>query len=96
MHIAQEDPILFEIFDLTQLYSTKLRAIVPNTNYLKPIVLRFKTIIHNSISKIICSFCMYGGYTHSGKKFFTVDIFRKKASKFAKLKVETHIWDNLK
>ena len=61
MHIAQEVPVLFEIFYfLTQWYKTKLRAIVP-TNYFKPFILKFKTFIYISNSKIMDNFCKYEG-----------------------------------
>ena len=50
---------------LTQWYRTKLLAIVPNRNYFKPIILKLKTFIYNSDSKIIYNFCMYGGNTSS-------------------------------
>ena len=62
MHIAHEVPPLLEIFEfLTQWYRTKLRAIVPNANYFKPIILKFKILIYNSDSKIMFNFCIYGG-----------------------------------
>ena len=38
---------------------------------------------------------MYGGNTPPGEKFFTVNFFRKKTSKYAKLIVESCICDNL-
>ena len=49
------------------------------------------------------NFCVYGGNTlsvvgeatASGVKFFTVGIFRKEASKYGKLILGPHIWDNL-
>ena len=48
-------------------------------------------------------FCTYGGNAPPvggggnppGEKFFTIGIFRKKASKYAKLMVEPYIYDNL-
>ena len=46
-------------------YRTKLRAIVSNTNYFKPIILKFKMYIYNSNSKITYSFCIHGGNTPS-------------------------------
>ena len=51
------------LISLTQWYRTKLRAIVPNRNYFKPIILKFKTFIYNSGSKIIYNCCIYGGNT---------------------------------
>ena len=51
------------LISLTQWYRTKLRAIVPNRNYFKPIISKFKTIIYNSYSKIIHNFCMHAGNT---------------------------------
>ena len=88
---------------LTQWYRTKLRAIVPNRNYFKPIILKFETFIYNSGSKIIYNFCTYGGNTPPrrgrsnppGEKFFNAGIFRKNASKYAKLMVERYVCDNL-
>ena len=52
---------------------------------------------------MIHDFCIHGGYTPSvggeviasGKKFFTVGIFRKNTSKYAELMVEPYICDNL-
>ena len=41
---------------LTQWYSTKLHAIVPNMNYFKPVILKFKTFIYNSNNKIMHNF----------------------------------------
>ena len=71
-------------------------------NHFKTIILKFKTFIYNSDSKIIYNFCMYGGNTlpvgeeviPSGEKFFTDGIFRKNTSKYAKLMVEAYISDN--
>ena len=51
------------LISLTQGSRTKLRATVPNTNYFKPIILKFKKFNYNSNTKIICNFCMYGGRT---------------------------------
>ena len=51
------------LFSLTQWYRTKLRAIVSNTNYFKPIIFKFKKFIFNSNSKIVYNFCIYGGNT---------------------------------
>ena len=45
----------------TQWYRTKLRKIVPNTNYLKPIILEFKTLIYDTNSKILYNLCIYRG-----------------------------------
>ena len=69
-----------------------------------PIILKFETLIYNSGSKIIYNFSIYGGNTPlagwevtppPGEKFFTVSIFRKNVSKYAKLMVEPYICDNL-
>ena len=38
---------------VTQRYKTKLHAIVPNADYFKPIILKFKTFIYNSDSKFM-------------------------------------------
>ena len=93
------------LISLTQWYRTKLCAIVPNRNYFKPIILKFKTFIYNSDSKIIYNFSTYGVNTlpewvevtspPSGKKYFTVGIFRKNTSKYAKLMAEPYICDDL-
>ena len=40
-----------------------MRAIVPNTNYFKPVILKLKTFIYNSNSKIIYDFCTNVGNT---------------------------------
>ena len=91
---------------LTQRKRTKLRAIAPDTSYFKPVILKFKTLISNSSSKIIHSFCIhrvylytYILYTYSspgeGEKFFTVGIFRKDTFKYAKVMVEPYICGNL-
>ena len=48
---------------LTHWYRTILRVVVPNTSYLKPIILKFKTLIYNNNGKIIYSFCTHGGFT---------------------------------
>ena len=62
MHIVKDVQMLFEILiSLTVWYRTKLHAIVPNMNYFKPIILKFKIFIYNSESKIIYNFCMYEG-----------------------------------
>ena len=62
MHIAQEVPPLTEILDtLTQSYRTKLRMIGPHADYFKPIVLKLKSFINNSKSKIVYNFCICGG-----------------------------------
>ena len=92
------------LFSLTQWCRTKLRAIVPNTNYFQPIILKLKTFIYNSDSKIMHNFCSYGGNTPPvgkgkvtlpGKEFFVVGICRMNTSKYAKLIVEPYIYDNL-
>ena len=91
------------MISLTQCYRVKLRAIVPNMNYFKKIILKFKIFVYNSNSnKIICIFSIYGDNnpldTQSnplGEKFFTIGVFRKNASKYAKLMIESYISDNL-
>ena len=50
------------LISLTQWNRTKLRAIVPNRNYFKPIILKFKTFIYNSVSKIIYKFVRMGAF----------------------------------
>ena len=37
-----------------------MRAVVPNTDYFKPIFFKFKIFVNNSNSKIICNFCICG------------------------------------
>ena len=91
------------LISLTQRYKTKLRAVVLNTNYFTPIILKSETFIYNRDKKILHNFCMYGCNTRpvggevtpSEEKFFTVGIFRKSISKYSKLKIELHICDNL-
>ena len=97
------------LISLTLWYRTKSRAIVPiialyncNTNYFKPNVLKFKTFISDSISKVMYNFCIYGGNMcfgggeqPPGQNFFTVDIFRKNTSNYSKLMVEPYISRNL-
>ena len=56
--MAQEVPLI--MISLTLWYMTKLWAIVSNTNYFKPNILKFKTFIYNSNCKIIYNFCIYG------------------------------------
>ena len=41
------------LISVTQRYRTKWRAMVPNTNYFKPIILELQTFIYNCNSKII-------------------------------------------
>ena len=54
--------MLFEIFYFfNTVVRIKLRAIVPNRNYFKPIILKFKIFIYNSNNKIIYNFCIHGG-----------------------------------
>ena len=48
MTIAQEDPLLYEIFIFfNTVVWENLREIAPNTNYTKPIILKFKTFIYS-------------------------------------------------
>ena len=68
----------------------------------EPIILYFKTYIYYSTSKIMYNFGMNRGNTPlagrgplGGEKIFTVGIFRKNASKYAKLIVEPYICENL-
>ena len=49
----------FSMF-LTQGYRTKLRTIVLNADYFKPMILKFKTFILDRIIKVIYIFCMCG------------------------------------
>ena len=96
VHIIQESLLLFIIFDFfkEKRYRTKLRAIVSNTDYFKPITLKFKTIVYNGKSKIIHNFC--GDNTHPhGRILATLVFFRKKASKYGKLILELYVWVNL-
>ena len=99
MHAVQEVLLLFEIANCpTQQYRTNLRTIVPNVDYFKPIVLKFKTLVYNSISKIIYNFCVCRGNILSvvgssppAKKFFNIGIFRKKALKYVKTMFESYV-----
>ena len=50
---------------LAQQYRAKLHAIVLNVDYFRSIILKFKTFIYNSSSKIIDNFCMCGSNTVS-------------------------------
>ena len=69
-----------------------MRATIRNTNYFKPIILKFKIFIYNSNSKIIYNFVYVGailaairGVEYSLRKnFFNFGIFRKNALKYAK------------
>ena len=75
---------------LIQWYKTKLHAIVPNTNYFEPTISKFKTNIYNNNSKIIYMHIhiMFGDILPTTReKFFKICIFRKNASKYAKLMV---------
>ena len=63
-----------------------------NEDYFKPIILKFKTFIHNSNSKIAYNFCTCGGNGPLGEgevtprgKFFNIVIFRKNTSNYAKI-----------
>ena len=80
-------------------------AIVSNTDYIKPISLKFKAFIFNSNNKLIYNFYMCEnniprrreGSNHSpGEKFFNIGIFKKNTSKYAKLMVEPYICYNLR
>ena len=90
---------------LTHRYRTKLLAIVPNADYFKPTILKFKKFIYNSNSKIMHNFCVYGGNAlpvgrstyllHPEKKFFNIDISWKNVSNYGKLMVEQYVCDDL-
>ena len=80
------------LISLTKWYGTELRAIVSNCT---PIILKFKTFIYNSNSKIIYNNWMYGGKYPPGAGIFTVVFFWKNTSNYAKLIVEPYICDNL-
>ena len=43
---------------------TELRASVPNTNYFKLVVFKFKTFVYNSNGKILYKFFIYENNTH--------------------------------
>ena len=49
------------LISLTRWNRTKLRAIIPNTNYFKPIILRFKIFVYNRNSKTMYNFCICRG-----------------------------------
>ena len=96
MHIAQEVPLFLLIFDI---FNTALRiilrAIIPNADYIIPIIFK---LIYNNNSKIIYMHIhiMFGDILPTTReKFFKICIFRKNASKYAKLMVESYICDNL-
>ena len=103
MSIAREVPMLSSIFIyLTQWYRTKLRAVVPNTNNFKSIILKFKTLIYDSDCKIIYNFCIHGDNTSfvgekvtPGVEFFYRWYFQNAHLKYAKRMVELYICDNL-
>ena len=92
VHIAQEVPMLLEIYGLINtMAQTKLLAIVPNMNCFKTVILKFKTFIYNSNGKIKHNFCMYGGNAPPvggevtpRKEFFTIGIFRNQNIKMRK------------
>ena len=93
------------LISLTQWYGSKCHAIVPNTDYFKPIILKFKIFIYNSNSKVIYNLCLCGGnilFVREGevfpteKEIFNTGIFRKNTSKYAKLMAELHACGSLK
>ena len=64
---------------------------VPNTNFFKPIILKFEAFIYNSNNKIIHNFCIYKGNTLSwggsnppAEKFFIAGNFQKEHLKIRK------------
>ena len=71
-----------------------MRTIVPNTDYFKPIILKFKTNIYSSNCKIIHNFCTCETVPLPRRKItpwgeiLIIDIFRKNTSKQAKLMAE--------
>ena len=85
------------LFSLTQGYRTKLRAIVPNVNYFKPIILKFKTtaIVRSYIIFVYIRAILFsrGGKYPPRMKFFTVGSFKNNISKYAKLTVKPYICD---
>ena len=63
------------LISLTQWYRTKLSVIVPNTNYFKPIILKYKTFIYVSNNETVHNFCIYGNNvqnTFPGEIFLTL------------------------
>ena len=72
--------MLFEIFIfLTEWSKTKLHAIIPNTDYFKQIILKFKAFLYNSNKKNMHNILLHGSntlsarggkYTFRGEKFF--------------------------
>ena len=78
-------------------------ATVLNTDYFKPIILKFKTFICNWSSKLKQNFCVYGGNASPSRRdinppgvnFFINGILRKNTSNYAKLMVESDVCDNL-
>ena len=66
--------------------SFKINYRATNTNYFKPILLKFKILIYNSDSKIMYNFCMHRGNTPPqgegsnppGGDYFYREYFRKK------------------
>ena len=101
MHIAREVLLLFGKFNsVTQQCRKKLRPSASKADYFNSIILKFKTFIYNSTSKIRHIFCLWSQYSpvgrwecpHLGKRFFNIGIFRKNVSKDAKLLVELYVW----
>ena len=87
---------------LTQQYRIKLRAVVSNTNYFKPIILKLIAFIYNRNSKTIRNFCVSGHtspvkgkYPPRRREFYNADNFRNNVSKYLKIMVESYVCDNL-
>ena len=81
MLIAQEVQLLFDIFDFfNTVVQGKSRAIVHNTNYFKPFILKFKTFVYNSNSKIIYNFCMNRGNTPPVREMYFTMVFLERKS----------------
>ena len=82
-------------------FRTKLIVSVPNADYFKPIIFKFKIFIYNSNSNIIFILCICGSMTSSGRreiihgrKKFQHWYFRKESLKILKLIVEAYYCDN--
>ena len=69
---------------LTQWYRTKLRAMIPNANYINPIILKFKTFIYKRNCKIIYNFIICGCNTPPKGLFFLHWYVYKKCIKIRK------------
>ena len=84
------------VISLTRWCRTEQREIVPNTNYFKTFILKFKTIVYFSYTKIMLFFAyvreIFSPYGKSTLPldFFNIGIFRKNVSKYAKPMVELY------